>query len=250
MFDPKYVHFMWNDGLKDKECFFADNIGDLKHRVENNELSAHVADYGSTSFPFKSLRTNEGYKFCYHDPYYELKWAYYVEKKIIQTLFGSDTWMDIQGDPGWILPLEQYRVKPSEEAEQIKEELIADLKRGKMFGPNLSSYKVAIAMWKFIRACIGSDRWMSGCSLKEVKGLFLTGFNVKWNSECWLCDQVVGICSNCPLDRCNKEYSTWRIVNNYIDGNEAISKDQALLACETIIYAHTEMLNRMGGKND
>ncbi len=37
LFDKRFVYFMWDDELTDKECFVAGNIYDLMHNVDVND---------------------------------------------------------------------------------------------------------------------------------------------------------------------------------------------------------------------
>ena len=102
-------------------------------------------------------------------------------------------------------------------------------------------YRIAIALWEHIKICIWEDALVPNKVLKGMKRRFLAGFDVDWNSNCWLCEEI-GQCDVCTLDPCNENGSSWNIVDDYVvtGGKGKITKQQALNACDTIIRAHKE----------
>jgi hypothetical protein len=68
-FNPKYVHYMWNDELEGKKVFVADTIPNLRKAVEeeNEEF------YSSIYFKDEDLPFDCGccYRFCYYNPSYK-----------------------------------------------------------------------------------------------------------------------------------------------------------------------------------
>lgn len=117
LFDKKFVHFMWDDELEGKECFFADNIKDLKECVENGRYIRIVFNSRDECAPFgKESNRAIRFKFCYYDPLYYVKRAYYVEGKTIQCfdVAGDGKWDDVGCEPSWKLLPGNYRVKPCE----------------------------------------------------------------------------------------------------------------------------------------
>lgn len=76
LFDQKFLHAMWTDDLKDKECFYANDIPNLKRAVENNiiQYKAKLHFSGNEFHPFKPVSGKE-FVFAYYDPNYEVKWA-------------------------------------------------------------------------------------------------------------------------------------------------------------------------------
>lgn len=75
LFDKRFVHFMWDEQLRGRRCFVADNIGLLIYRVESRdeEHRAVVEEGASEGLPF--LLKGEGYhafaRFAYYDPRYD-----------------------------------------------------------------------------------------------------------------------------------------------------------------------------------
>lgn len=109
LFDKKFVHFMWEDELKDKKGFFADSIEALKDRVNTNYETCKVLNSANIHFPFHGFEAD--WKFFYYDPNYECKKAY-AEGKTIQIKNYADSWLDCD-DPEWIDDI-TYRIKLEE----------------------------------------------------------------------------------------------------------------------------------------
>lgn len=115
LFDKRFVHFMWDDELKGKQCFVADNIGVLKACVESCESrSGRVVESDDNGYPFLYDDADECcgsmYQFAYYDPNYEAKWAYYKEGKKVQCKSLGE-WVDCDTYPLWEDAC-QYRIKP------------------------------------------------------------------------------------------------------------------------------------------
>ena len=113
LFDKKFVHFMWDDELKGKKCFIADEIDDLRGIVENGaEFDLRIVlSSGNESAPFQPAKGVYAWRFAYYDPNYEVKKAYNKGKRIQVTPKGTDKWVDLHCKPTWDVNLE-YRVKP------------------------------------------------------------------------------------------------------------------------------------------
>lgn len=117
LFDKRFVHFMWDDELKGKQCFVADNIGVLKAYVESCESrSGRVVESGDNGYPFLYDDADECcgsmYQFAYYDPNYEAKRAFNEGKKIQVYDTIADDWVDLD-EPLWCMS-DKYRIKPEE----------------------------------------------------------------------------------------------------------------------------------------
>ena len=80
LFDKRFVHFLWDDSLTGRECFFADNIGLLEYRVESNAAEYRSVVYRNEDaeeagyFPFtvgKVESWEKNVRFVYFDPHYD-----------------------------------------------------------------------------------------------------------------------------------------------------------------------------------
>ena len=131
LFDKKFVHFMWDDELKGKKCFIADEIDDLRGIVENGaEFDLRIVlSSGNESAPFQPAKGVYAWRFAYYDPNYEVKKAYNKGKRIQVTPKGTDKWLDLHCKPTWDVNL-KYRVKPEEKKQyrpyESSAEMIAD----------------------------------------------------------------------------------------------------------------------------
>lgn len=106
-FEDKYVHFRWDDSLKDKECFVGDEITELEHafREGGRQTVAYKRDF---IYPFQTSDGNY-FRFAYYDPNYDCKSAFNEGKKI-QSRQKGNSWQDTEC-PAW-LPDFEYRIKP------------------------------------------------------------------------------------------------------------------------------------------
>lgn len=95
LYDPKFVHFEWDESLKDKKGFYCDHIDELRADVRNNGKMGLCDQPGNPSFPFHI--NNAGFhRFFYYDPNYEIKWAFYKEgKKLQYRQVGDEEWEDM-----------------------------------------------------------------------------------------------------------------------------------------------------------
>lgn len=118
LYDKKYVYFDWDDVLEGEKGFFSNSISELKRHVEDNKIMY----YGeirkdttvNTDFPFE-FTDDDGYthlvKFCYYDPFYEIKRAYNEGKQIQYKAVDTGEWRDCFGYPSFF-PNSEYRIKP------------------------------------------------------------------------------------------------------------------------------------------
>ena len=130
LYDPKFVHFEWDDGLKGKKGFFADHIETIKKELyyKGPRIMGTLLHYSdSEAYPFVvEFRGGTGrWGFFYYDPNYEVKWAYFKEGKEVQMRRGSiDSWEDIYPwgktvaveGPEYFDDEYQYRIKPEEDS--------------------------------------------------------------------------------------------------------------------------------------
>lgn len=108
-FEDKFVHFRWNDELKGKPCFLADNMEDLRIAFEHGDRK-FVKEKYSEANPFKAERGF--FHFAYFDPNYDCKVAFNNGQTIQVKMKGMTgrKWKDIS-DPSWEDESE-YRIKP------------------------------------------------------------------------------------------------------------------------------------------
>ena len=121
IFDKQFVYFMWDDSLKGKKCFAADEVDLLEQRVENNAIdSFYTVKSHSTSFhyPFcidlskqnAEYDNTADYRFVYYDPNYEVKWAW-KQGACIQCRVPSGVWLNT-AKPDWDNESLEFRIKP------------------------------------------------------------------------------------------------------------------------------------------
>lgn len=137
LYDPKFVHFDWDETLRGKTVFYCDSIVALKRSVRTHYTDKYYVIEGSSDFscPFR-IQGGSVWQFAYYDPNYEVKWAYFKEDKPIQIRRSSaNEWEDlcpwsdtcaIEG-PEYFDDEYQYRIKPEEESEP-KIEVNVDVK--------------------------------------------------------------------------------------------------------------------------
>lgn len=119
-FKTEFVHCMWDEKLKGKNCFVADSIVELQERVESNNtkfLSTVVSQHHG-AYPFQ-VEYDLVFTFCYYDPYYdpyeELKLAYEQGKNIEVYDETDGIWKDVEGEPAWYYAPSFYRIKTEED---------------------------------------------------------------------------------------------------------------------------------------
>ena len=113
LFDKKYVYFMWDDCLKDKDVLVEDDIYNLEREVNKGDTGFLEVEKSDSNEPFRIGYDNVTYRFAYYDPNYLCKIAYHKEGKTIQ-IKDSNGWTDwvINAEPEW--NLYEYRIKPDE----------------------------------------------------------------------------------------------------------------------------------------
>lgn len=113
LFDPKFVHFMWDDSLKGKEVFASNDIYSLMAAVNNGyKKDGLVKEYGYSNSPFITVKGNRLYMFAYYDPNYEVKRAYAEGKTIQVKTYDHPMWLDVDS-PAWDSGNGiEFRVKP------------------------------------------------------------------------------------------------------------------------------------------
>ena len=123
LWDKKFVYCVWDDRLKGNYVFVADYVSDLMDYVEQDEVSCkrHLVEESRViDFPFAvyddnpfSFETVDRKRYCYFDPVYDFKKAYYKEGKKIQMWdWAREVWEDVESEPDWGKKPEFYRVKP------------------------------------------------------------------------------------------------------------------------------------------
>ena len=112
LFDPKFVHFMWDDELEGKKGFIAKSVKVLRRIVNADYCEELIRNPHDEEYPF--LATDDcKYHFAYYDPNYSIKKAWKAGKKIQFCHRGDhDHWYD-DSNPSWE-PDCEYRVKPEE----------------------------------------------------------------------------------------------------------------------------------------
>lgn len=171
-FETKYIHVKWSDELNGKHVFFADHSLYLKERVENNDIRYYKeVTRGGSYLPFRTRYTEECWKFCYYDPYYDLKVAL-EQGKVIQV--DTSEWKDLLF-PFWDLNPERYRIKP-EEPDESKPVTNRELARwlahgnGELFFPE-------------VERCCTNFNYDDDKRNKPIDTRFLV---IKWEDEEWV----------------------------------------------------------------
>lgn len=91
LYDPKFVHFDWDDSLVGKDGVYADNMGLIMNIIRRNR-NIHrgtLIKFEDDNAPFvvQSLEEEDSashWRFFYYDPNYDIKWAYFKEGKTVQ----------------------------------------------------------------------------------------------------------------------------------------------------------------------
>lgn len=112
LFDKRFAHFMWEDGLEGKEGFVDENITGLKSAVNQTQAGLKTTVRKADDDIFVSNSNNRRYAFFYYDPLYECKRAY-AEGKQIQHELSANVWLDCKGEPDWESD-DNFRIKPEE----------------------------------------------------------------------------------------------------------------------------------------
>ena len=128
IFDPQFVHCMWDDSLEGKRCIVSDNIDIMIDAVDNGTYHTAVINRSKGGgYALHSNETGLDYVVAYYDPLYDVKWAWKQGKQIQVRSKGStrNEWMNM--DPiGWFDTYE-YRVKsnkvwrPFKSIEELKD---------------------------------------------------------------------------------------------------------------------------------
>ena len=112
-FEDRFVHFTWDESLKDKRCFVADDISKLKSEFKDG-CRETVIDCSDEDFPFET----EGnyFRFAYYDPRYDVKVAYEEGKQIQYKAKDTGRWCDWDDSLSKCIFVDnvEYRVKPEE----------------------------------------------------------------------------------------------------------------------------------------
>ena len=118
LFDPKFVHFMWDDSLEGKVGFVSDGIDCLRTHVNANAetYQRHVSKPRDSNYSVYDDDRDLDWIFFYYDPNYVIKWAYFREGKTVQWKVNGQWWCnvpDIQ-EPCWFDKDSEYRIRPEE----------------------------------------------------------------------------------------------------------------------------------------
>lgn len=125
IFDPRFVHFMWNDELEGKMGFTADNIDVLQDAVEKNNLDRRymVTGFGGDNYPF-GVEPQVRFRFFYYDPLYIFKMAWKKGRAVqyMTTINVKNGWADVTEDWAWDINHDtQYRIKPEKDLRPFKD---------------------------------------------------------------------------------------------------------------------------------
>lgn len=136
LYDPKFVHFEWDENLKDKKGFCGGLINELRADVRNNGEKGVCDRFGDPGFPFH-IKDVGLFRFFYYDPHYNIKRAYFKEGKPVQIRRNStEEWKDLYPYESVTAAIEwpkffdddyEYRIKPEEKVEP-KIEVNVDVK--------------------------------------------------------------------------------------------------------------------------
>ena len=125
LFDEKFIHCIWNDELKGKEVFYADEINDLIEKVTNEEdFDGRKVLYNKSCnhrYPFQIDKRNveDCYRFVYYDPNYDIKIAFLNGETIQYRELSKNNseWKDIYSLSNisyFDNSVLEYRIKPEE----------------------------------------------------------------------------------------------------------------------------------------
>ena len=124
LFEPKFVHFMWDNSLVGKKCFVANSLGVLMCNVIGNDQYWYsmVDNSGDTLAPFK-CPSEKAFIFAYYDPDYEVKKAFLdgktVQRRFRQADSTDDDWRDAEDNSFTYAcigndHLSEWRIKPEQ----------------------------------------------------------------------------------------------------------------------------------------
>lgn len=109
-FDKRFIHCVWDDALNGKSVFAADDVIELKAKVEESfPIRTYVSQSDEPKLPFSCHGGN--YTFVYYDPYYDLKLAL-EQGQTLQIQTDKNTWEDIEGECDFTIESQYLRVKP------------------------------------------------------------------------------------------------------------------------------------------
>ena len=176
IFDPKFVHFMWDDSMKGKKGFYADCIDSLINHVEMNSSDFYGQLQGkSSSCPFRILN-GAHWRFFYYDPLYEVKWAWKQGKQIqSRSAVAIDSeWKDTDY-PEWNNSCEEFRVKPdrfklilrsdTNKLELVSADVWTEEDETKCIGTREECHDVAVKQY-----CAHCSHFDSPCIWRECTG--------------------------------------------------------------------------------
>ncbi len=111
-FEKQFIYFMWDDKLKGKECFVADNISNLKSAFERDYRETIIGTHDE-AFPFE-IEEDAYYRFAYYDKNYDVKKAYEEGEVIQYKAKDTGRWCDWNDSLGKCTFADgvEYRIKP------------------------------------------------------------------------------------------------------------------------------------------
>lgn len=182
LFDKKFVHFTWEDELKGKVCFVADDIDVLQEEVMKGIGTDIVHTHNTstqTSFPFETI--DDYYRFAYYDPNYGIKKAYMEGTQVQYRFKDAERWHDTSESDiadikrtglSWFDDNCEYRIKPKESNRMTYRQLAEWLAKG---NGQLRPYEKACL---FINMVCATDK-----NNKEVPSSFRL---LRWDSDEWI----------------------------------------------------------------
>lgn len=109
LFDKRFVYFAFEECLVGKRGFFSDNLTSLKMYVQNQNRIGEVADKSPHSTAEFLSDDGVEWKFFYHDPLYEFKWAYDRGGNVQARHKQTQTWLNVDDEFPWTEEYE-YRI--------------------------------------------------------------------------------------------------------------------------------------------
>ena len=115
IYNKKFVYFDWDDKLEGKKVMVSDDIYKLKRYVNGEEIDTYeISKSNDDKYPFRVSGT--AFRFCYYDPYYEIKRAYDAGMTI-QYKYEGMTWNNWVRDdmpPDDYFEEWEWRIKPDD----------------------------------------------------------------------------------------------------------------------------------------